>query len=72
MRSTGLSRRFAVDGRWYEDRDLGRRQTIADRNNERLNLQRSTGEKRVESSSNFTVNLLKNHCVILLTRVICV
>ena len=37
MRSTGLSRRFAVGGRWYEDR-APRRQTIAERNNEKVNL----------------------------------
>ena len=31
MMSIGLSRRFAVDGRWYEDREP-QRQTIAERN----------------------------------------
>ena len=40
MRSIGLCRRLVVGGRWYEDCKL-LKQTIAERNNEKLNVQRN-------------------------------
>ena len=46
MRSIKLSRGFAVDGHWYEGNEPWR-QTVAERNNEKLNLQRNQNKVRL-------------------------